>query len=191
MPLTRDVKKVAVGEGALFTAPGDTDPVEDSVGLFVGWDAPWVHPGLTNEGVNASIERDLNFHRVEEQSSPTNVSVNTSTLSFATALAEDVLDNLKLAIGGGVLAKVAAAAGQIGKTTFRPSDEVEVIAVGFEAKNTFGFFRRIYLPRAVSVGSVEMAYRRSESKRVFGTQLQSISDLQDVLFVDKTANATS
>jgi len=178
-----------VGDGALFVGPEGQAVVADSVGLFAGWDAPWVHPGLTNEGVNASFERDLTFHRVEEQSAPALVTVNESTFSLATALVEDVLDNLKTAMGGGALSKVAAATGVIGKTSFNPSDQLDVVAVGFEAKNTFGFFRRMHLPRAVATGSVEMAHRRSESKRMFGASFQSISAMPDISVVDKTANA--
>lgn len=193
MALTRDIRRVMVGDGALFAGPEDTEPAADSVGLFEGWAAPWIHPGLTNEGVNTSFERDLTFHRVEEQSAPAFVTVNESTLTFATALVEDVLDNLKTAMGGGTLAKQAAtgptAGAKIGKTSFSPSDELDIVAIGFEAKNSFGFFRRMYVPRAVASGSVEMSHRRSESKRMFGASFQSMSAMADISIVDKTANA--
>lgn len=189
MPLTRDVRKVTVGDGALFTAPEATPRVADTVPLFDGWPTPWVHPGLTNEGVNTSFERDVTFHRVEEQSAPVFVTVNSSTLSLATALAETVLENLKVAMGGGTLTTIAPATGQAGTTEFKPSDNLDVVAVGFEAKNTFGFFRRIYLPRAVATGSVEMSHRRSESMRMFALALQSMSAMADISIKDKTANA--
>lgn len=189
MPLTRDVKKVVVGTGALFTSPGDTAMVADTVGLFEGWTAPWVHPGVSEEGVNFEFERDLEFHRVEEQSSPVMVTVNESTLSFTSQFAETTLENLKTAMGGGVLQVTAAGAGTIGKTRYTPSDELDVLAVGFEAKNHFGFYRRMYLPRSVAVGTVEMEHRRSESKRMFEAQFQSISDMASIQIVDKTANA--
>lgn len=189
MPLTRDVTKVMVGEGALFTAPEDTAREPDSTALFAGWTSPWVHPGLTNEGVNFAFERDLTFHRVEEQSSPVDVTVNSSTMSLATALAEETLENLKSAMGGGAIVTQAAAVGVIGKKTLTPSDTLDKIAVGLEAKNAFGFFRRIYVPRAVSTSNIEIANRRSEAKRMFGATFQSISDMADISVTDKTANA--
>ena len=189
MPLTRDVSKVLVGEGALYVAPENTTKPADTVALFAGWSAPWVHPGLTNEGVNVSFERDLTFHRVEEQSTPVFVSVGESSLSFATALVEDVLDNLKTAMGGGTLVTTAAASGQIGKKEFSPSDVLDIVAVGFEALNPFGFFRRMYVPRAVSVETVEMGFRRSEEKRMFGASFQSMAAMADIDIWDKTANA--
>lgn len=189
MPLTRDVSKVMVGDGALFTAPENTAEEPDSTALFAGWTSPWVHPGLTNEGVNFAFERDLNFHRVEEQSVPVFVTVNSSTMNFATALAEDVLENLKTAMGGGTITTQAAGTGVIGKKTYVPSDALDKLAVGLEAKNTFGFFRRIYVPRAVSTGNVEMAHRRSESKRMFGATFQSMSDMSAIKITDKTAAA--
>ena len=191
MPLTRDTRRVMVGDGALFVGPEDEATVADSVGLFEGWPDPYIHPGLTNEGVNTSMERDLTFHRVEEQSSPVRVTVNESTLSVATAFAEDTLENYRLAIGGGLLEKIAAAAGRIGKTSFTPSDDIDTVSVGFEAKNSFGFFRRLHLPRCVSTASVEQSNRRSEAKRVYNASFQSISALSEISIVDKTANALS
>ena len=178
-----------VGEGALFVAPENTAAPADTIALFDGWAGLWVHPGLTEEGVNFSMERDLNFHRVEEQSAPVFVTINTSTLSFATALSESTLDNLKIALGSGTLTTVAAGSGIIGKKTFVPGDTPEIVAVGFEAKNTYGFFRRIRVPRAVATGTVEMAHRRSESKRQFGATFQSMSAMGDISIVDKTAAA--
>ena len=189
MPLTRDVRRVMVGDGALFVGPEDEAPVEDTVGLFEGWPDPYIHPGLTNEGVNSSFERDLTFHRVEEQSAPVRVTVNESTLSLATAFAEDTLENYKLAVGGGLLAKIAAAVGQIGKTTYRPSDDIETVSIGFESKNSFGHWRRMHLPRCVATASVEQSNRRSESKRLYNGTFQSISAMEDISIVDKTANA--
>jgi hypothetical protein len=187
--LTRDVRKVVVGTGALFVATGDTPLVDDDTPLFEGWEAPWVHPGFSEEGVNFSFERDLNFHRVEEQSAPVAVTVNESTLSFATALAETTLENYKLAAGGGKLTTTAPAAGQIGKDEYEFSDDLDVSAVGFEARNAFGFFRRIYVPRAVATGTVEVNNRRSESKKLFATNFQSISDMSQIRMIDKTKEA--
>lgn len=180
-----------VGEGALFTAPENTPEEPETTALFAGWADPWVHPGLTNEGVTSNFERDLNFHRVEEQSSPVFVTVNSSTMSLATALAEDTLENLLLAMGGGDITETVAGTGQVGKSEFTPSDDLDIIAVGFEAKNTFGFYRRMYIPRAVSVGNVELPFRRSESKRMFGATFQSMSDMSAIKIKDKTANATA
>lgn len=189
IPLTRDTSKVMVGEGALYTAPENTTEEPDATALFAGYADPWVHPGLTNEGVTSNFERDLNFHRVEEQSAPVFVTVNESTMSLATALAEDTLENLLLAMGGGSIEEVAAGAGTPGTSTYTPSDDLDIIAVGFEAKNTFGFFRRMYIPRAVSVGNVELPFRRSESKRMFGATFQSMSDMSAIKIKDKTAAA--
>ena len=182
-------KSYGGGRGALFTAPEQTPEVDDAIPLFEGWADPWVHPGLTNEGVTFNFERDLNFHRVEEQSSPVFVTVNESTMNFASALAEDTLENLLLSMGGGTIEETAAGTGQPGMSTFTPSDDLDIIAVGFEALNAFGFYRRAYLPRAVSVENVELPYRRSEDKRMFGATFQSMSDMAAIRIKDKTAAA--
>lgn len=191
MPLTRDVTKIMVGEGALFHAPADSPQPADSVAIFAGWNAPWVHPGLSEEGVAVSWARDPVYHRVEEQSSPVFVTVNESTLSFAVGLAEMVLANLHTAMGGGNLAVTAAATGQIGKTVFTPSDVLTPVAIGFEARNPFGFFRRFYVPRAVAQGAIEMAHRRSDSKTLLAAEFQSIADVSTIKITDQTAVATA
>jgi hypothetical protein len=191
MAPTRDVTNVLVGISWLYLAPGDTAMVADSVAYGGTWTAPWTYVGATEEGVSQSFERDINFHRIEEQSSPVAVTVNESTISISTNLAEHTLENMKTSFGGGEIVTTAAGTGQIGKKTLTLSDELDFLAVGLEGKNPEGFFRRLYIPRVVSVASVETAHRRSETKKLLPVTLQAVCDISEIEIVDMTAVASA
>lgn len=191
MAPTRTITNVLVGPATLYLGPEAEAMPADSVMLGGDWGANWMHPGYTDEGLTFNFERDTEMHRVEEQSSPAVVTVNESELMIAVAFAEDTLENMKFAYGGGTITETAAGSGQIGKKTLRLSDQLEVLALGFEGKNPQGFYRRVYIPRVVSVGSVETPYRRSDSKRMYPAEFQAICAIEDIQIVDMTAEATA
>lgn len=185
----KDVTRVLVGLAYLYIAPKNTAREPDSTAAGTEWGTPWDYVGSTEEGVNQSWERDVNMHRVEEQSSPVRITVNTSTLSISTSLAEHTLENMKTAFGGGTITKTAAATGQPGKSVLVLSDTLDELAVGLEGVNPEGFFRRLYIPRVVSTATVETANRRSEAKKLLPVTLQAVCDISEIRVDDKTAAA--
>lgn len=189
MAPTKDVTKVLVGIAYLYLGPKNTALPAETVEYEGDWGADWTYVGSTEEGVSQSFERDTNMHRVEEQSSPVRVTINTSTISVSTSLAEHTLENMKTAFGGGAITKQAAGTGTIGKSTLTLSDTLEELAVGLEGKSPEGFFRRLYIPRVVSTATVETAHRRSEGKKLLPVTLQAICDIAEIKVVDKTAAA--
>lgn len=184
-----DTTKVLIGTVHLYVAPADTAMPADTVEYGGAWGASWRFPGATEEGVNFAFERDTNMHYVEEQPTPVAVTVGNSQFRVETALAEATLDNLKLAFGGGTLTTQASGVGVIGKSTLALSDTLDELAVGLEGLNPAGFFRRVYIPRVVSVATVEVANRRNESKQTYNVQLQSICRMNEIQVIDKTAVA--
>lgn len=181
--IVRDASNVMVGVAALFVSPENTPNVADTQDFGAGYDAPWIHPGFSEEGLTLSSEADVNFHRVEEQSTPVYVSVNERTLTIAQTFSEATLDNLQLSMGAGDITTVG------GVKSLRLSDDLDILAVGVEGKSIQGFWRRFYIPRMVSAGSVEIANRRSESKQAFAASFQSIANMEDIVIAERVAAA--
>lgn len=186
-----DTSKILIGYGYLFTAVADTAQPLDSV--IYGGDpgAAWTYIGATEEGVTYGFEREVNDHFVEEQSAAVLTTPGNGALSFSAALAEVTIENLKLALGGGSIVTTAAAAGVVGKKVLTLSDQYDSFALCFYGKNPAGHYRRIYLPRARSVATLEVANRRNESKQLFNVTFNSNSALEDIKITDKTANAVA
>lgn len=187
---TFDPNKLFVGGVALYTSPANTPMVEDSLATGALWPDPWVSSGATQEGVQINSEPDLTRHRIDEQPTPAWVSVNARNFVLATVLVEDELETLKLALGSGTITTTAAGTGQIGKKTYIFSSDLTPLAVGFEGRNHYGFWRRAYVPRVASVGSLEVPHRRAESPRAYPVSLEAMCRFEDMSVVDMTAEAT-
>ena len=186
-----DTSKILIGYGYLFTAVADTVEPDDTV--IYGGDpgTDWTYIGATEEGVTYGFEREVNDHFVEEQSSAVLTTPGNGALSFSAALAEVTIENLKLALGGGTITTIAAAAGVVGKKVLTLSDQYDSFALCFYGKNPLGHYRRIYVPRARSVATLEVANRRNESKQLFNVTFNSNSALADIKITDKTADAAA
>lgn len=189
MPPTKDITKVNIGVADVYFAPADTAEPADTVDYQGTMGASWVHPGFTEEGVQLIVDKDIERHYVEEQSSPALVTVNTSDVAAEAQLAEDTIENILLSLGSGVIVTTAAATGQIGKKKLTMSDELTKYAMLLESKNPLGFFRRLYIPRGVIVGSQETPHRRSNQKRLWTVRFESTSATNTITITDKTAVA--
>jgi len=189
MPPVRDIRKVMIGTVALYLAPADTPPPEDTVVLNGDWGALWKHPGFTEEGVQFTFDRSTEDHYVEEQSNPALVTVSESSFQIEVGFVEDTLENMQYAFGGGTIMKTAAATGQIGKSVLTLSDELDYMALGLEGRNPEGFWRRLYIPRVVSTGSVETAFRRNDSKRIYPATFNAVTAMSEIQWINMDAAA--
>lgn len=187
MPIT--TTNVLVGMATLYTSPSGTAAVADTLADGAEWPTPWVNAGATEEGVSFAVGSDTNMIRIEEQSTPVRVTMNTRNIRILAALSEDTVETMKLAYGGGTITTQAAATGTIGKKTLALSDTLDELAAGFEGKSPAGFFRRVYIPRVVSLADITTVYRRAENNRSYAVELTSIAKPADILIVDKTAAA--
>jgi len=191
MAPVRTKTNILIGTATLYVAPAYTPMPDDTVGIDGDWGALWVHPGYTEEGVSTSFERDTEDHNVEEDPLPAFRTVTSATFTVTASFAEDTLENIKLAMGGGIITTTAAGTGQIGKKRLVLSEELEELALGFEGKNAEGYWRRIYIPRVVASGTVETEYRRAAQKRVYPAEFASICALSEIETVNMTAPATA
>lgn len=180
---------VLVGAATLYTAPSGTAAVADTLADGAEWPTPWVMAGATEEGLSFAVGSDTTDIRIEEQSTPVRVTMNTRNIRILVALSEDTVETMKLAFGGGTITTQAAATGVIGKKTLKLSDVLDELAAGFEGKSPAGFFRRVHIPRVISVADVTAQYRRAANNRSYAIELRTLSPPADVQIVDKTAAA--
>jgi hypothetical protein len=176
--MAREIVKanVAVGFADLYTAPADTAKPADTIvynGTFTGYESV----GATDEGVAITFGRETTDHYVEEDELPALITVASATFNIETSLAEDTLESMQLAYGGGTIA--SSGTGATAKRTLALSSDLEELAVLIEAKTRLGH-RRIYIPRVISAAEVGTPYRRSEAKRVYPVTLRSVCALADI-----------
>ena len=188
-----DKNRVMVGVAAPYVAPysESSPPVMplDSVALGTLWSAPWVALGGTQEGVTLRIERNTVEHRIEEQATPVIVMSDTMNITVSVVLAQDTLESLRIAAGGGTITTVAPGSGIIGKKSLDISTDLENFALGLEMKNSFGFWRRIRMLHVVSIAAVEVGHRRAAALRTYATTFHCLTKPEDVDIVEMTAAA--
>jgi hypothetical protein len=186
---TPTITNVIVGEAYAYTAPASTAMPVDTVAEGASWGGSWVYVGATEEGVTVNHSADTNEIRIEEQSLPVRILKTTTNFRITASLSEDTVETMKLAYSGATITTTAAATGQPGKKTLALSDTLTELALGFEATNSFGFWRRVYIPRVLSLADVGTPYRRAANNRVYPVEFRAICKPSDIQIVDKTAAA--
>jgi hypothetical protein len=193
---TYDRTKVMAGLAAMYLAPysAATPAVlpADTVALGGGWPTTpqlWVPIGASEEGVTMAFRRNTQDIMVEEQITPVSVETTDADLRFEVSLSEDVLENLRIAFGGGTVTTVAAATGVIGKKTLVLSTDLDHLALGFECKNPEGFFRRMLVPDVVSIADISTPFRRAANARRYRAAFRALVAPENVTIINKTANA--
>lgn len=193
-----NTKNVLVGTAQMYFAPfGKTTPTTpepppaDTIAKGAAWAGNWVAIGATEQGVKLTVNKKTTDIMVEEQSTPALVTVDTETVSVAVSLAEDTIANMQLSYGGGTITTVAATATLIGKTTLQLALGLELLSVGFEGVNSKGFWRRVYIPKCVSVASVDTSYRRAAAARLYPTTIRAICAPTQIQIVDMVAAKTA
>jgi hypothetical protein len=193
---TYDPLRVMTGMAAIYLAPfSEASPAAlpaESVALGGAWPSspqPWTAVGASEQGASVIFRRSTQNLMIEEQLTP--ILVETTEVEFRVeiTLAEDTLETMRTAMGGGTVTTTAAASGQIGKKTLVLANDLTHFALGLESKNSHGFFRRMLVPNIVSIADVETSYRRAANLRLYKISLWCLSPIQNVTIVDKTANA--
>jgi hypothetical protein len=197
MPPIVNTQNVLVGAAAFFYQPyvATTPPVMpiDSLG-FVDvtsanafsaspsptWASPWLPGGATEAGLQLQVQRTTQDQNIEEQSTPVVVSSNAGQVQVAVSFAEDTLETMKLAYGGGTITTVAAATGVPGTRELVLQEGLDVVAVGFEGRGPKGQWRRVLIPQMVATGNVQTDYRRSANNRVYAVTFRALVPLNQI-----------
>ncbi|WP_190824682.1 phage tail tube protein [Saccharopolyspora pogona] len=188
-----DGPKVLTGLAAVYLAPyNPTTPPSlpaETVDLGTAWTTPWVPIGATMEGVSFNYSRDTDQIVIEEQMTPVDERTKSLTFTVDVDLAQDTLQTMKWAYGGGTITTTAAATGVPGTSTLVIADEMDDLVLGLEGQNDKGFWRRILIPRVKSVADVKTTYRRSNSPRTYAISLRSLVAPSQVTIKNMDAEA--
>jgi hypothetical protein len=143
--MTVNLGNIIIGEAQMYYAPyglatpGQPEPVpSDFLPYGTPWGGNYVAIGATNEGVGLGYDPTNVKYYAEESPTPAVVTIDTSDVTIAVTLVEDVLSNLLLAAGVGSIATQAASGTGIGKSTFTFGYVLNPYTVGFEAANAQG-----------------------------------------------------
>lgn len=189
---------VVVGEAMLMLTPwvlgSVAAPVADNTPLFAPADtawAAWVSAGATNEGFKVNVDTSVTQITIEEQSTPVGESVESKAIAIEAVLAEDTLENVRLAWGGSAITVTAAGAGVWGKRRLTLTDDVLYYTGTLETRNFNGFARRLYIPKMSMTGSGEVSFRRAADKHMYPVRAASLCKPSDIQVVDLVAIPTS
>jgi hypothetical protein len=181
-----DRKNVLRGMAALWVANYNvlTPVVLPSNQLALGGDwagaqgnAAWRAVGATESGVTMRFTRETTDITIEEQVNPVDVATNTLDPRIECTLAEDTLETMMLAYGGGSIATVAAGSGTVGTRELSIAEEVSHLTLGMEGVNAKGQWRRVLFEDVLSVAEVETSYRRAETQRLYAVSFRLVSPI--------------
>lgn len=193
---TYDRTKVMSGMVAVRLAPYNaTSPAvlpAETVALGGAWPStpqPWTAIGATEQGASVMFRRSTQSLTVEEQLTPVKVETTEIEFKVEATLAEDTLETMRTAFGGGTITTTAAGVGTIGKKTLALASDLDHFALGLEGKNPSGFWRRMLVPEIVSIADVEITNRRAAGLRLYKVSFMALSAIEEVTIVDMTAAA--
>lgn len=187
----KDILNVLVGRANMYVSPVGTAHPADTIPFDEAWTpAAWYHPGYSDSGLDFGIDKKEKRHYVDDISVPTNITVEETMFKVGFVFAEATLKNLSLAAGGGSLVTQNPTSSLIGKRTLTLSEDLEVVQLGFEGKNAEGFYRRVIIPRVVSVAKIKAQLDRAKNKQVYATEFESVCAITDVKIYEKFANPT-
>jgi hypothetical protein len=172
---TPTISNIVVANATAYSAPKNEPMPANTVALGAAWGGNWTYTGGQDDGgpLTFNFTQNVTRHMIEEQSMPAAITVDTSDPSVTMTLAEDTLENMKLAFGSGGTLTVNAGASPPNKVLVT-ADIITVIAFGFEALNLFGKARRVYFSQAVVYAAAQTPYRRSAQKRAYAITIASL-----------------
>lgn len=160
----------------------------NTIGFGGDWGASWQQAGGTEEGWRLGGESSATNHNIEEQPNPVLVTLDTRTLTISASLAEDTLDSMRLAFGGGTIVTTAGVSPAPTIKNFTLSETVDEFAFGLDMQTIPApgvpgkrVTRRIIIPRMSGSGSVDVAFRRAASKRLWPLQMTQLCKPSEVI----------
>lgn len=193
-----DANNVKVGNAFLFLkkwVPGeDIEFVADDVPLWntAAWEAlGFISAGATNEGFKINAESSTTTITIEEQPTPVGEEVEGRTLRIEAALAEDTMEVIRMAWGGGPITVQAASSTLVGTRKMRLSTVPEYWIGCLETMNLLGMPRRFCIPKLSAIGSGETSFRRAADKRLYPIGFGSLCRPDEVEIIDVVAPKTA
>jgi hypothetical protein len=184
---------VGVGPATLYLGPVGTAMPPDTVNMGVSWSVgipAWVPIGATQSGVTYGWNPTTNDITIEESPLPAAILISTSDFPVTVTLAEDLVANIKYALGSGSITTQAAGTGLVGKSTLTLGTLLNPMALGIEYANVHGHWTRISVPNVVSVGQWTATSTRASAARMFAATFRAICLPSQITVAEKTAEST-
>jgi hypothetical protein len=166
---------VLVGHVQIYIAPVGTAGPATSVAYGGAWPAGWLPSGFTEKGLTVNMDRKTTMIYVDEIAEPVAVTTDTNDPSLDIDFAEDTLQSMAWAYGGGTITTTGVGPTQV--TTLALSDNLTQVAIGFEGTAPAGNFRRVVIPVLVSTGKVKTTYQRAKAARTYPATFMSLGPL--------------
>jgi len=185
---TGTINEVLIGTGVLYIKdrstsslafPGDsTGAWEDPTGMAV----PWGEVGYSEDGWTLEVDKTFEDVMVAEELDPIKSLKSAQEVRLTGEMAQASLDNLAIAMGGGVIAEdsVNYASGYY-KYVPPVTDGFTEYALVLHTDGKAGSDRQFHIPRAVNIGSFSMAHQKAPQKVTLATEFK-------VLVPDSTLN---
>lgn len=189
-----DTTDVLYGIGYLFTAAyGTAPPSYDNYGDSSQWaTAGWSYIGATDQGVQNAFTPNMSLIQVEETPIPVASLISTATFQITTSLAQETLDNINLAYGGGgTITTYSSGAGQPEMQILNLSSNFAELAAAILGQNEDGYPRVYLVPKIQSAGTVTTNFRRAANARLYPITLNALCDLSEITIADIQGVATS
>lgn len=182
-------KNVIRGMAQIWTRPQDDTATLPSNTLALGgnWaDATlgnvlWTPTGASESGATVRFSRSTNDITIEEQLNPVDIATTSVDPRIEVTLAEDTLETMKLAYGGGTITTVAPATGVPGYRELTIAQDIDHLTLGLEGMNTKLQWRRILWLDVLSVADVETSYRNAETQRLYAVSFRLVSPISSTL----------
>lgn len=188
-------KNVIRGMAQIWTRPQDDTAVLPSNTLAIGgdWSTPatgnalWTSIGASESGATVRFSRATNDITIEEQLNPVDIATTSIDPRIEVTLAEDTLETMKLAYGGGTITTVAPASGIPGYRELTIAQDIDHLTIGLEGENTktnasnVRQWRRILWLDVLSVADVETSYRNAETQRLYAVSFRLVSPISSML----------
>jgi hypothetical protein len=153
-----------------------------SIAYGGSWGTSWVPTGYSEKGLTFNVDRKTNMIYVEELSTPVEIVLDTNDLSFDFEFAEDTLQAMQWAYGGGTITTTGSGATTV--DTLVMSDTLQQLAFGFEGSAPAGNFRRVIMPIVMSSGKVKTSYQRAKASRSYPATFTSVSPVSSVIITE-------
>lgn len=194
MGILYDANNVKVGVATTWICPWlqptpTVQPLDTVTGFGTLWAAPWVQLGATDEGWKIGAQRNRQNITIEEQQIPVDSKTTDLALLIQAALAEDTMQTMQLAFGGGTIVVTAPATGIPGNSKMFLSSLDLFYTVGMETLNKQGFARRYYIPKCTIGGSGDTEFRRAAGARLYPLQITAVCDPTEIKITEITAAA--
>jgi hypothetical protein len=191
-------KNIVRGVAAIWVRPQSDAATVPANDLALGGDwadavkgnPAWTPIGASESGATVRFSRATNDITIEEQLNPVDIATTSVDPRIEVTLAEDTLETMKLAYGGGQITTVAPTSTVPGYRELRIAEDIEHLTLGLEGVNSKSQWRRVLWLDVLSVADVETAYRRAETQRLYAVSFRLVSPIADAVIREWNLAAT-